>query len=315
MVTGKKMKILVTGGAGFIGSHIVDLLIEKGFEVVVVDNLSTGKITNVNNKAKFYKLDILSKELEEIFRKENFSAVIHHAASISVRKSFQEPLFYANNNILGTINLLECCRKFNVKRIIYAGSCSRFGNPVNLPCKETDNINPTSPYALSKYVTEEYIKLYNSLYGIKYTILVYSNVYGERQNSLGEAGVISIFINNLIIKKQPEIFGDGNQSRDFIYVKDVAQANYLSLINDKSKNKTYNIGSGKEISINQLLENIRKIISSEILPLYKPGIKEVKKIFLSYKLAEQELNWSPSTDLDEGLRKTIDYYKEYNMKI
>lgn len=305
------MKILIIGGAGFIGSHIVDLLIEKGYDIVVIDDLSKGNITNVNKKAKFYKIDILSKDLAYIFGKENFSAVIHQAAKTNVRKSLDKPIEYAETNILGTLNLLECCRKFNVKRFIYAASASRYGPPQYLPCGENHIVNPLSPYALSKYAAETYLKLYAQTYGITYTILIYSNVYGERQNTSEESGVIPIFITKLLNKVQPSIFGNGEQTRDFTYVEDVAFANYLALTSKNAENKTFNVCYGEETSINALYEKVKKILAVNIEPIYKPKIKgEIEKIYLSNQLIEKELGWRPNTRIDEGLRKTIEYYKK-----
>lgn len=304
------MKILVTGGAGFIGSHIVDLLIKKNHDVVVVDDLSAGSIINVNNKARFYKIDILSNELEKIFEKENFDAVIHQAAKVNVRKSLDESFSYMRNNILGTINLLECCKKFRIKKIVYAASSSRYGNPYYLPCDEKHPIDLTSPYALSKYTAENCIKLYSRLYGIKYAILVYSNVYGPRQNYSEASGVISIFINKLLNNTSPFIFGDGEQTRDFTYIEDVALANYFALISNNAENKVFNVCFGEEISINNLFYKIRKSLLLDIQPIYKPKIKgEIEKIFLSNKLIERELNFRPIVNIDEGLVKTIEYYK------
>jgi len=306
-----KMKILVTGGAGFIGSHIVDLLIEKGFEIVVIDDLSKGNIMNVNKRAKFYKLDILSKDIGDIFRKENFDVVIHEAAKTNVRKSLKEPIDYVQVNIVGTLNLLECCRRFNVKKFIYAASASRYGEPEVLPCDESHSTNPKSPYAISKHVGEKFIKLYSELYGIKFTILIYSNVYGERQDTSEESGVIPIFINKLLKNETPFIFGDGNQTRDFTYVRDVAYANYLALINKETENKIFNLCGNKETSINELLEIICGILEKKKVGIYKDKIKgEIEKIFLSNKLLGESVGWRPETDIEEGLKKTIDYYAE-----
>jgi len=304
------MKILVTGGAGFIGSHIADLLIQKGYDVVVIDNLEKGNILNVNNKAKFYKADICSKDLFLIFERENFSAVIHQSAKVNVRKSIENAKDYAETNIIGTINLLECCRKFGVKKIIYAASASRYGIPEYLPCDEKHSLMPLSPYALSKLTAEDYIKIYSNLFGICYTFLVYSNVYGERQNFSEESGVISIFINKLLKNQQPIIFGSGEQTRDFTYVGDVAYANYLALTNKNAENKTINLSYSEETSINSLYEKIKNILNSELMPLYKPKIKgEIEKIYLSNQLLFSLFSWKPQTNLDEGLKKTIEYYK------
>lgn len=309
-------KILVTGGAGFIGSHIVDLLIEKGYDVVVIDDLSRGNISNVNKKAKFYKINLLSPDLFKIFEKENFDAVIHDAAKTSVRISMNEPALYTESNVIGTINLLECCRKFNVNRVIYAGSSSRYGNPKYLPCDESHPVNPISPYALSKYMAERYISMYSALYGIKYTILVYSNVYGPRQDSSNESGVIPIFINNLVHNQKPVIFGDGNQTRDFSYVEDIAYANFLALTDKNAENKTINICPGAETSVNYILEELKRIFKTDIQPIHQDPIKgEIRNIFLSNNFVKQELNWAPQISINEGLRRTAEHYKSQHKSL
>lgn len=223
------MKVLVTGGAGFIGSHVVDCLIESGHETVVVDNLATGKASHVHPKAKLYVTDIRSKELKEIVETEKPRVVIHQAAQVSVKRSVDEPLWDAEINILGTLNLLECCRAANVEKLIYASSAAVYGDPVYVGVDERHLIQPLSLYGVSKYTPELYIKVYHHLYGLNYTILRYANVYGPRQDSEGEGGVVSIFIDKLLKGEQPIIYGDGEQTRDFVYVTDVAQANVMAL--------------------------------------------------------------------------------------
>ncbi|GAB6117189.1 hypothetical protein JCM16816_07860 [Thermoanaerobacter brockii subsp. lactiethylicus] len=201
------MKALVTGGAGFIGSNIVDLLIENGYEVVIVDNLSTGKEEFINKKAIFYKKDIIDEDLCKIFEKEKPDYVIHQAAQIDVQKSIDNPVFDAKINVLGTVNLLECCRKSGVKKVIYASSAAVYGNPEYLPIDEVHKINPISYYGISKHTPEHYFVVYRQLYGLKYTILRYANVYGIRQDPKGEGGVISIFLDKMLKGERPIIFG------------------------------------------------------------------------------------------------------------
>ncbi|MBA2862120.1 NAD-dependent epimerase/dehydratase family protein [Methanococcus maripaludis] len=291
------MKILVTGGAGFIGSHIVDLLIENGHDVSVLDNLSTGNEKNLNSSAKFIKGDILDKNLDLT----GFECVIHEAAQINVRTSVENPVFDANINVLGTINILEKIKEYGVKKIIFSSSGGAvYGEPEYLPVDEKHAVNPLSPYGLSKFCAEEYIKLYARLYGIEYCILRYSNVYGSRQDPLGEAGVISIFIDKMKKGETPIIYGDGNQTRDFVNVKDVAKANLMAL---DWKNDIVNIGYGNETSVNELF----KIIASETGfnkdPIYeKEREGEVYRIYIDYSKAKT-LGWIPEFELENGIKE------------
>ncbi|MBU0536065.1 MAG: NAD-dependent epimerase/dehydratase family protein, partial [Nanoarchaeota archaeon] len=247
------MKVVVTGGAGFIGSHIVDILISKGYDVVVVDNLSTGKKDNINPKARFYEVDITNSPfLVKVFEKEKPDFVIHEAAQINVRKSVSEPVFDAITNIIGTIELLELCREHKVKKIVYAGSGGAcYGEPEQIPCNELHPVNPICHYGVSKHAAEHYFFLYKYLYRIDYVILRYSNVYGPRQDPKGEAGVISIFLDKIKNQEKPNIFGDGEQTRDYVYVSDVARENLLAL-ESQSQTSIFNIGTGRETSVNQL---------------------------------------------------------------
>ena len=245
------MNVIVTGGAGFIGSHIVDKLIHKKHNVMVIDNLSTGKIENVNSKAVFVKksiLDNLSNEFNE-FKPE---AVFHLAAQVNLRVSLNQPFTDAQTNILGTVNVLESCRKHNVKKIIYSSSVAVYGEPEELPVNEKHTTYTVSPYGTSKLCAEKYMELYKKTYGLENTILRYSNVYGPRQNTLGEAGVITIFINNLLANKKCNIFGTGSQTRDFVYVADVAEANLLAL---EKSNGIINIGTQTQTDVNYQLIN------------------------------------------------------------
>lgn len=298
------MKVVVTGGAGFIGSHTVDILIKNGYEVVVIDNLSRGKKDNINSNAKFIRMDIKSNGLRKVFKQEKPDFVMHLAAQIDLAKSIEDPLFDAKENILGTINLLECCKW--VKKIVYSSSIAVYGIPKYLPVDEKHPTELFSPYGLSKFVSEEYIRLYNKLYGLSYTILRYSNVYGPRQSPEGEAGVVSIFTKKLLRKESPIIFGDGRQTRDFVYVEDVANANLLALQSDK--NGIYNIGSGKETEINELFRRIKDIIRVNVNPNYEKPRKEIKRICVNYENASKYLKWKPKTSLKEGLKKTIEWF-------
>jgi len=305
------MKVLVTGGAGFIGSNIVDLLIDNRYKVTVVDNLSTGKKENLNPRAKFYKIDIRSSNLKKVFKRERPDYVLHQAAQTQVRKSILNPVYDSRININGSLNLLECCKKYNIEKIIYASSGGAvYGEPRYLPVDENHTINPISPYGVSKYMVESYLYTYNKLFGLDYIILRYSNVYGPRQDPYGEAGVIAIFIGKFLNKKRPMIFGDGNQTRDFVYVEDVAMANFLAL-KKNTKDKIFNIGTGKGYSVNEITRKIKGILDSEIKPIYDSPIKgEVRDICLNIKLSKKELGWKPQIDMDTGLKNTMKWFSK-----
>jgi UDP-glucose 4-epimerase len=299
--------ILVTGGAGFIGSHIVDKLIENNYDVIILDNLITGNKNNINPKAEFINADIRDKDLDEKINFKDIEAVFHQAAQINVRYSVENPIYDGDVNVLGMINILELMRKYDINKIIFASSGGAvYGEPSYLPVDENHPINPLSPYGLSKYVGEEYIKLYNRLYGIEYAILRYSNVYGERQDPKGEAGVISIFIDKMLNNQNPTIFGDGNQTRDFVYVGDVAKANLMAL---NWKNEIVNIGTGMETSVNELFNIIKHEIGFKGNAIYdKPREGEVYRIYLNIEKAKS-LGWKPEVDLKEGIKRVVSWMR------
>ncbi|MEM4398120.1 MAG: NAD-dependent epimerase/dehydratase family protein [Candidatus Woesearchaeota archaeon] len=304
------MKIIVTGGCGFIGSNLVDELINQKHNVVVIDNLSTGKKENLNKKAVFYKVDIREKEkIEKIFKKEKPEIVFHHAAQIDVRKSVSNPEFDASINILGLINLLKASVDFKVKKFINISSGGViYGENAKLPIKETESKNPVSPYGISKYTGELYVEFFNRIYGLRYTTLRYSNVYGPRQDPLGEAGVISIFSNLMLNNKRPTIFGDGKQTRDYVFVKDVVSANILAI--EKGDNEAFNIGTMKETSVNDLFRLMKKILKFNQEPIYaEPRAGELLKNCLDNTKAKKILGWKPEYDLEKGLIETINWLK------
>ena len=301
------MKILVTGGAGFIGSNIVSKLIEMGYNTVVMDNLSTGLKDYVNPVAKFYQVDINSPEVEEVFRKEKITHIIHHAAQIDVQRSIENPLFDIKSNIIGTVNLLEYAKKYNIEKIIYASSAAVYGEPDYLPIDEKHPIKAMSPYGISKYAPEHYIKLYKDLHDIDYTILRYANVYGPRQDPKGEGGVVSIFIDKMLAGKAPIIYGDGEQTRDFIFVADIVKANIMALTAGSAK--TLNISCNTQVSVNDIHGMINDILGTKTGAVYQRERKgDIKHSCLDNSNAKKYLNWQPSYNLREGLRNTIEYY-------
>ncbi|RLC39550.1 MAG: UDP-glucose 4-epimerase [Candidatus Nealsonbacteria bacterium] len=303
------MKILVTGGAGFIGSHLTDKLIEQGHKVTVVDNLSTGKKENLNPKAKFYQLDIQSPEIAGVFEKEKPEIVFHFAAQIDVRKSVENPIESAKVNILGSLNLLENSRKYGVKKIIFASSGGAiYGETDVIPTPESYPENPQSPYGIEKLAIEKYLNFYRKTLGLNYIALRLANVYGPRQNSKGEAGVIAIFCDKMLKNKEVIINGDGEQTRDFVFVDDVVEAVLLAM--EKEKSGIYNIGTAKETSINEIFRKIKELTNSNCQEIHgpeKPG--EQKRSCLDYSRAKEELNWQPKYSLEEGLRETIEWFK------
>ncbi len=306
------MKILVTGGAGFIGSHVVNAYLAAGHEVVVVDDLSHGKKENVPPYIQFYKLDIRDKtQLRILFQLEGFDVVNHQAALANVRESMVRPDVYAEVNIIGSINLLEASKDFGVKRFIYASTGGAvYGEPMYLPATEEHPINPLDPYGASKHTVEHYLYLYHANYGLDYVVLRYPNVYGPRQDPFGEAGVIAIFTERMLQGKEVVINGDGTQQRDFLYVGDVAQANVLAL--GRGDNGIYNLGTGVPVDINTIYRKLKELTGYPLEATYGPPKKgEVYRIYLDASKAKASLGWEPKVSLDEGLRITVDYFKEH----
>ena len=303
------MEVLVTGGAGFIGSNIVDGLIEEGHKAIVVDNLSTGKKENLNEEAEFYQLDIRDQELEKVFEDNNITHVIHHAAQIDVQHSIKDPLFDAQNNILGTINVLEIAKKYEVEKIIYASSAAVYGEPDYLPVDEEHPIKAMSPYGITKHTPEHYIKMYSELYDLKYTIFRYSNVYGPRQDPKGEGGVVSIFVDKMLAEERPVIFGDGEQTRDFIHVYDIVKANLLAL--EKGDNILVNISTESRDSVNDLVNYLNEILPYSLEAINEEARKgDILHSSLSNGKAKELLGWTPDYDLRAGLEQTVEYYSK-----
>lgn len=303
-------KILVTGGAGFIGSNLVDKLILEGNQVVVLDDLSSGKQDYINPKVKFYKLDILSDKVDEIFAQESFDYVYHLAAQIDVRTSVSNPALDNKINVLGGLNILEKAKKYNVKKVIFASTGGAiYGEAEEIPTSETSPTYPVSPYGINKLAFEKYLNYYFKVYGLDYTILRFANVYGPRQFKGGEAGVIAIFIDNAVKNKTSVQYGDGKQTRDFVFVFDVVSA--LSKAKDVSYQGEINISLGREVSLLEVREKIAEALGSEIeVREEAPKLGEQRRSCLSRKLAKEILNWEPKFDLKEGIKETINWAKK-----
>ena len=321
------MKILVTGGAGFIGSHLVDRLVKEKHKVIVIDNLSTGKKENLNPQAKFYKLDIRSPKISDVFKKERPEAVFHLAAQIDLRKSVENPVEDAKINILGSLNILQNFIRINqlnprksVSKFIFASTGGAiYGDADIIPTTETYPEMPLSPYGIEKLVFDKYLNYYYKVFGLPYVSLRLANVFGPRQNSKGEAGVIAIFCDKMLSGKftphrtrsgvgQPIINGSGKQTRDYVYVDDVVEAGILAF--KKKKIGIFNIGTAQETDVNAIFRKIRKLINSNCKEIHipeKPG--EQKTSCLDCSKAKKELGWKPKYNLDRGLKETVEWFK------
>jgi UDP-glucose 4-epimerase len=300
----------VTGGAGFIASHVAQRYLELGHQVSIVDNLVTGKRGNLPAGARFYEVDITSPELHQILAAEQPEVVSHHAAHIDVRRSVAEPGYDAGVNILGSLNLLECCRRNGVRKVIYAGTGGAlFGEAEYLPVDEAHPINPISPYGVSKHTVEHYLFAYRETAGLDYTVLRYPNVYGPKQDPHGEAGVIAIFSLQFLRGEQPRIFGDGTKTRDYCYVGDLVEANALAL--EGGSGKLYNLGWGEEVTDLTVFETVREAAGVDTAPVFAPARPgEVEHVALDAGLARKELGWQPRVRLNEGVSLAVDFYRK-----
>lgn len=303
------MNIAVTGGAGFIGSHIVDLLTENGHRVTVLDNLSSGTTEFIHPDAEFIKIDIREKDrLQKIFDMHKFEAVYHEAAQTMVPVSVDNPYFDADENIMGLLSVLEAARKTGTRKVIFASSAAIYGDNGSLPLKETEAPAPTAFYGLTKWMTEKYLALYHDLYDLDYTVLRYSNVYGPRQGAHGEGGVIYIFAKLLAEGKPLTIFGDGGQTRDFIYVGDVAAANLAALT--KASASVCNVSTGTEITLHNLVGEMLRQSGKTVDVIHgkaRPG--DIYRSSLCNENAKKLLDWAPKTELAKGLRETIEFFE------
>ncbi|MCZ6801823.1 MAG: GDP-mannose 4,6-dehydratase [Nitrospirae bacterium] len=308
------MKVLVTGGAGFIGSHVVDRLIQEGHEVVVVDNLSTGKRKNVPHAANFYKADTQGSRLDRILKKERPTVIFHLAAQMNVRKSTEDPGFDAQVNILGTINLLESAVRYGTRKVIFASSGGAvYGEQQIFPAPESHPTHPLSPYGISKLTGEHYLAYYEHVAGLGYVSLRYGNVYGPRQAPEGEAGVVAIFSQAMLKEGQPLINGNGLQTRDYIFVDDVVSATVGAM--QPNIQGTYNVGTGKESSVNEIFHQVKLLTNSECKEIHGPEKRgeQIRSVLNSAKLREA-LDWEPMVVLDEGLQLTVEFFKGMTKK-
>lgn len=303
----KEESILVTGGCGFIGSHLVDRLIEDGMDVVVVDDLSTGNHENLHNKAAFHQGDIAGYNfIEGIFTQHNIKYVIHQAAKINHSLYMEDPIRDIHTTVIGTVNLIKCCLKYKVKKFIFASSVAVYGQPMKLPVFENDLLNPIYSYGIAKKCAEDYICFYSKNYGLTYDILRYSNVYGPRQPIYGEVGVIAIFTDNFIKNKQFIIYGTGDNLRDYIYIDDAVDTTILAMKHNDSN--ILNIGVGKGVSVNRLF-NIFKSLDNYILFHNKPErVGELGSFYCDINRVKFLFNWRPKVSIEEGIKKTILFY-------
>ncbi len=305
------MNILVTGGAGFIGSHIVDAYISAGHTVTIIDNLSTGKMTNLNSKARFHQLDIREFSVDQVFNDSAFDVVNHLAAQMDVRKSVLDPIFDSSINILGTLNLLENCKRCSVKKFIFSSTGGAiYGEQDYFPADEQHPQRPLSPYGISKLAVERYLFYYDQVWGLRSTILRYANVYGPRQNPHGEAGVVAIFGKKMLAGEEVTINGDGEQTRDYVFVDDVVKANLLAL--DQMTSDTFNIGTGVETTVNQIFTTIESILETRCNSHHVPAKEgEQQRSVLSYEKIRSNLGWQPTVSLRNGLQTTVNYFKTH----
>lgn len=304
------MKVLVTGGAGFIGSNLVDALIEAGHDVAVVDNLVTGQRRFLNPRARFYEVDIRTPALEDVIAQERPDLIDHHAAHADVRESLDDPVYNAEVNVLGTVRLLHLATKYAVKKMIFISTGGAiYGEPETMPCTEDFPELPLSPYGASKYAGEIYLKAYHATHGLDFTILRYGNVYGPRQDTDSEEGrVIAIFTQLMLAGRTPRINGTGEQQRDFVYVGDCVRANLMALENGRGG--IFNIGTGRATSVLQVAEVLKEATGYPGDFTYAPAkAGEVYQIYLDASRARDVLGWEPRMQLEAGLGQTVEYFR------
>ncbi len=306
------MKVLITGGAGFIGSNVADGLLDKNYDVVIVDDLSNGKEENIPEKAKFYKCDIRDKKIYDIFQAEKPDIVIHNAAQLSVRVSVENPLMDADINIMGGLNVINACNETKIKKIIFASSGGTvYGEQEYFPADENHPKNPVCPYGVAKLATENYLYYFYKTFGLEYISLRYANIYGPRQDPYGEAGVVAIFCRRILEGENPIINGDGLQTRDYVYVGDAVDANIKAI--ESTFVGPVNIGTCKETSVIELFKLLKQISGKDdIEKVHGPAKEgEQRRSQLSYRLAREVLGWHPEVSIEKGLRLTYDWFKNH----
>jgi UDP-glucose 4-epimerase len=305
------VNILVTGGAGFIASHIVDSYVQLGHDVTVLDNLSTGRKKNLNPRAKFVQQDLRDAEaMRALFARQKFDVVNHHAAQIDVRRSVSDPVYDASVNILGVLTLLEECVKNGVKKVIFASSGGAiYGEQDYFPADEKHPTRPISPYGIAKLTTEHYLFYYKTVYGLDYISLRYANVYGPRQNPEGEAGVVAIFTTRMLAGQPAVINGDGKQTRDYVFVGDLVRASVLAL--DHNGSDVFNIGTGRESDVNTVFRILNKETGCSCEEQHGPAKKgEQMRSVLDTRKISAALGWKPTVSVEEGLARTVDYFRK-----
>jgi UDP-glucose 4-epimerase len=304
------LKVLVTGGAGFIGSHIVDRLVADGHELVVVDDLSTGHVEHLHKKARFYQMDLQSPWLEELFRIERPDAVVHQAAQASVRRSVEDPVFDASVNVLGTAGLLQASARHDVRRFLFASTGGAlYGDADVIPTPEDYPTLPVSPYGAAKLAGEVYLRTFHALHRLSYAALRYANVYGPRQDPHGEAGVVAIFTRRLLSGERARINGDGAQTRDFVYVGDVADANARALTSDVVG--SFNVGTGVETDVTSIFRLLKRLTGSNQAEEHGPPMPgEQRRSVVDARKIEKVLGWRPQTSLEAGLDATVRYFRQ-----
>ena len=302
-------KVLVTGGAGFIGSHLSDALIARGYDVHVLDDLSSGRRENVPADATLHVLDIRDPQVHDLFARERFDLMVHHAAQMDVRRSVADPSFDADVNVRGLLNLMEAGRRNGLHKVVFASTGGAiYGEPDSVPQDESHALQPLSPYGITKLASEKYLHYYFKEYGIPYVALRYGNVYGPRQNPHGEAGVIAIFTTKLLDGDRPVINGDGEQTRDYVFVGDVVAANLAALVHPDPD--LINIGTSRETSVNQLFRILRDLVDPGVPETHGPGKPgEQRRSVLDVSKARRVLHWAPSVDLRSGLSLTVDWFR------